>query len=151
MSKSHDLSRWLVVIPARLASTRLPEKPLQLLGGKPLIARVYENAKPLEQFGAKIFVATDSKKIAQACAVFGLPYEMTGIHHESGTDRTFEVANRHPRDFVMNLQGDEPFLALEDLCSLCASLQSASHAQMATLAYDNHEAADFQIPTWLKL
>ena len=73
------LDAWLFIIPARLASRRLPEKPLQDLGGKPLIVRVADNLAPLVDEGARILIATDSSKVQEVCAKYGQPtYEVLG-------------------------------------------------------------------------
>ena len=124
---------WLIVIPARLESTRLHEKPLQDLGGKPLIVRVYENLKPLKELGAKIIVATDSEKIYQCCEQENVEVEMTSDAHQSGTDRCQEVASRHDYEFVLNVQGDEPFADTESLINLCNKLKQTTWAEMATV------------------
>lgn len=104
--------RVLGIIPARLGAERLPNKPIRLLGGKPLIARVVENALAsgvLDQ----VVVATDAPAVVEA--VRGAPCEvvMTGSHHRSGTSRVAEVAARFEYagyEVVVNVQGDEPFL-----------------------------------------
>jgi 3-deoxy-manno-octulosonate cytidylyltransferase (CMP-KDO synthetase) len=105
----------LIVVPARVGSTRLPDKPLLLLGGAPLIHRVTERA--LRVSGAdRVVVATDSERVAEAVAPTGVDVVMTRSNLESGTDRVAAVAARAEfaeYDIVVNLQGDEPFLPLE--------------------------------------
>ncbi len=100
----------LCVIPARLRSTRLPEKPLALIGTKPMIQWTYESAVSAGVF-SKIIVATDDKKIADVVRGFGGYCEMTPETIRSGTDRAAFVSRLYP-DFpiVVNLQGDEPFV-----------------------------------------
>ena len=102
---------FVVIIPARLASTRLPNKPLADLGGKPMVVRVAERA---QQSGAsRIIVATDHADIAAACAAHGVEACMTRADHPSGTDRIAEVAHLlglAPDAVVVNLQGDEPLI-----------------------------------------
>jgi 3-deoxy-manno-octulosonate cytidylyltransferase (CMP-KDO synthetase) len=109
--------RVLGVIPARLGSTRLPHKPLQLLAGEPLIARVIERALDHGVL-AELVVATDSAKVADAVAKCGVRAVLTSGNHRTGTDRVAEVA-RLPEfagfDVVANIQGDEPFLSREAL------------------------------------
>jgi 3-deoxy-manno-octulosonate cytidylyltransferase (CMP-KDO synthetase) len=100
------------VIPARLASTRLPDKPLYPLLGRPLIEWVWRRVEPMQVLDALV-VATDSERVAEVCARLGAPVELTPASHPSGTDRIAEVAERAAyRDFdvVVNIQGDEPLL-----------------------------------------
>lgn len=104
-------SRVLAIIPARLGSERLPRKPLQLLGGRPIVEWVW---KQVVQFKVAdhVAVATDSEEIAGICYAFGADVEMTSESHRSGTERVAEVSARHPDfDIVVNVQGDEPFVA----------------------------------------
>lgn len=107
----------LAVIPARLGATRLPRKPLRLLGGEPLIVRVHQRVSAL-QVADRIVVATDHDDVRQVCEAHGIPVAMTAMHHPSGTDRVAEVANRHEfadMNVVLNVQGDEPFVSREAL------------------------------------
>jgi len=102
----------LAVIPARLGSTRLPRKPLQILGGAPLIVRVWERIRDLPGLD-EVVVATDAPEIRSVVEQAGGKVAMTSRRHESGTDRVAEVAARpeHARfDVIVNVQGDEPFL-----------------------------------------
>ncbi|HPF60770.1 MAG: 3-deoxy-manno-octulosonate cytidylyltransferase [Gemmatimonadetes bacterium] len=102
----------LIVIPARLGSTRLPRKPLQLLAGAPLITRVAERARALPGID-HVVVATDAAEVADVVTPLGIEVVMTRSDHESGTDRVAAVVNREPFrgfDLIVNLQGDEPFL-----------------------------------------
>lgn len=105
----------LAVIPARLGATRLPRKPLRLLGGAPLIVRVWERLAALA-LADRIVVATDSDDVARAARDAGAECHLTDPRHPSGTDRVAEVA-RHPEfaryDVIVNVQGDEPFLSAE--------------------------------------
>ena len=102
---------FTVIIPARLASTRLPNKPLADLGGKPMVVRVAERA---QLSGAtRIVVATDHPDIEAACRAHGVEVCMTRADHPSGTDRIAEVAHKlglGPEEVVVNLQGDEPLI-----------------------------------------
>jgi 3-deoxy-manno-octulosonate cytidylyltransferase (CMP-KDO synthetase) len=107
----------LGVIPARLASTRLTRKPLQLLGGKPLIVRVAERVTEAGVFD-RVVVATDARDVLTAVTSAGFEAVLTASSHESGTDRVGEVAAMAPfrrYDIVVNVQGDEPFLTTEAL------------------------------------
>ena len=105
----------LAVIPARLGATRLPRKPLRLLGGAPLIVRVWERVSALT-LADRIVVATDSEEVARAARTAGAECVLTDSRHPSGTDRVAEIA-RKPEfaafDVVVNVQGDEPFLPAE--------------------------------------
>ena len=131
---SNELSDWLIVIPSRLGSTRLPEKSLADLGGKPLVVRVYDRTRALRDLGAKVIVATDSDRILSVCREHKVPAEMTSLEHQSGSDRCAEVAGRHSADFIMNVQGDEPFIDGEDLLRLARLLTRRPFVGMGTLA-----------------
>lgn len=146
-----DWTACLIVIPARLQATRLPRKPLADLAGKPLIVRVYERLAPLLARGAEIVVATDAAEVMEACAAHGVPAVMTSAAHQSGTDRCAEVAKSRPqaRPYVMNVQGDEPFVHLDDLTSLLGAIQGGTHA-MATLVHRNENEADYLNPNCVK-
>lgn len=107
--------RTLAVIPARLGATRLPRKPLRLLGGIPLVVRVWERVQALGIVSDAV-VATDSDEVAQAVLHAGGRVEMTAATHPSGTDRVAEVVARTAYqhfDAIVNVQGDEPFVAAE--------------------------------------
>jgi len=103
----------LAVIPARLGATRLPRKPLRLLGGAPLVVRVWERVRALE-VADRVVVATDSVEVAEAAAAAGAEVVLTRPDHPSGTDRVAEVAARAEyagARVVLNVQGDEPFVS----------------------------------------
>lgn len=105
----------LIVIPARLGATRLPQKPLRDLAGKPLVVRVLERVRSFS-LAADIVVATDSELIAAAVRAAGGQVALTRPDHPSGTDRVAEVAALpayRAHDVIVNIQGDEPFLAAE--------------------------------------
>lgn len=97
------------IIPARYASTRLPGKPLILIHGKPMIQKVYEQAKK-SRLITRVIVATDDKRIFDCVKEFGGEVMMTSEKHQSGTDRLSEVAKKINCDIVVNIQGDEPFI-----------------------------------------
>jgi len=103
----------LAVIPARLGATRLPRKPLRLLGGAPLVVRVWERVRDLK-VADRVVVATDSDEVARSVTAYGGEVVMTREDHPSGTDRVAEVA-RHADyatfDTIVNVQGDEPFVS----------------------------------------
>ncbi len=101
--------KTLCVIPARYASTRLPGKPLALIGGKPMIQWVYERAGAADLID-KVVVATDNEKIKATVEDFGGNVKMTSPELSSGTDRAAAVLDGEEADVIVNLQGDEPFI-----------------------------------------
>ena len=123
--------KFIAIIPARYASTRFPAKPLALLGGKPIIQRVYER---VSQFFDEACVATDDERIYQCVEGFGGKVVMTGTHHKSGTDRCYEAFCKLGGDYdvVVNVQGDEPFIAESQLASIKQCFEDDS-TQIATL------------------
>ena len=106
--------RFIAIIPARYASTRFPGKPLAMLGGKPVIQRVYEQVTGVI---SSAVVATDDERIADAVKSFGGQVVMTSPNHKSGTDRCWEAYQKQGEvyDVVINVQGDEPFIAHSQL------------------------------------
>jgi 3-deoxy-manno-octulosonate cytidylyltransferase (CMP-KDO synthetase) len=141
---------FVVIIPARLASTRLPNKPLADLGGKPMVVRVAERARA--SGAARIIVATDHTDIAAACAAHGVEVCMTRADHPSGTDRIAEVARTlglADDAVVVNLQGDEPLID-PDLLAACAA-RIGKDVPMATCAHPLHDAADAFNPNVVKV
>jgi 3-deoxy-manno-octulosonate cytidylyltransferase (CMP-KDO synthetase) len=141
---------FIVIIPARLASTRLPNKPLADLGGKPMVVRVAERAQA--SGAARIVVATDHADILAACAAHGIEACMTRADHPSGTDRIAEVARTLglPGDaVVVNLQGDEPLID-PALLSACAA-RIGPDVPMATCAHPLHDALEAFNPNVVKV
>lgn len=123
--------KFIAIIPARYASTRFPAKPLALLGGKPIIQRVYERVASVI---ADTIVATDDERIKTAVEAFGGRVVMTSTHHRSGTDRCFEAFTiaGADSDVVINVQGDEPFIDPSQLRSLMACFDDPT-TDIATL------------------
>ncbi|MGK5020525.1 3-deoxy-manno-octulosonate cytidylyltransferase [Janthinobacterium sp. LB2P10] len=141
---------FIVIIPARLASTRLPGKPLADLGGKPMVVRVAEQA--LLSGATRVIVATDHDSIRAACAAHGVEVCMTRADHPSGTDRIAEVARTldlPPDAVVVNLQGDEPLID-PALLAACAAQISAS-VPMATCAHPLHDVLEAFNPNVVKV
>ncbi len=133
---------FVVVIPARYQSTRLPGKPLADIQGRPMIAWVVERAK---QAGAsKVIVAVDDEKVAAAVADLGVDVCVTGTHHQSGTERLAEVCEKYtfaPDTIIVNVQGDEPLIPPAIITQVADNL-AKTDAPMATLAVaieDEHE------------
>lgn len=111
--------RVLGIVPARLASTRLPNKPLYPILGRPLIEWVWRRVRSMEVMD-EVVVATDSEEVAEVCRAMDAPVEMTDPNHPSGTDRVAEVAFRErfgDYPVVANIQGDEPLLKEEHLAA----------------------------------
>ena len=132
--------KFIAIIPARYASTRFPGKPLALLGGKPVIQRVYEQAlKVLDE----AYVATDDERIFDAVSQFGGRAIMTSTSHRSGTDRIQEAAAKlqTDADVIINIQGDEPFIHPSQLETV-KQLFDDPQTQIATLGkpFDSIEA-----------
>ena len=112
-----DSLRILGVIPARLASTRLPRKVLREIAGKPLLVWVVEAARACPQLDG-VLVAADSSEVADLCDRLGIPVELTSPDLPSGTDRLHAVAQLHDADIYVNIQGDEPLLRPEHIAHL---------------------------------
>ena len=123
--------KFMAVIPARYASTRFPGKPLAMLGGKPVIRRVWERVTEVFHDAA---VATDDQRIADAVASFGGRAILTSAEHRSGTDRCREAVEKSgiACDVVVNVQGDEPFIAVSQLQAIARCFED-SKTDIATL------------------
>jgi 3-deoxy-manno-octulosonate cytidylyltransferase (CMP-KDO synthetase) len=112
----------IAIIPARLASTRLPRKPLRAIAGKIMLERVYEAAKACRQL-RDVIVATDSQEILDICRQRGWNARMTSPDCKSGTERVREVAQTEKADVYVNVQGDEPLARPEHLDALLKPMQ----------------------------
>lgn len=123
--------KFIGIIPARYASSRFPGKPLAILGGKPVIQRVYEQVNKLLD---NVYVATDDQRIYDCVKNFGGKVVMTKTNHKSGTDRIEEAIEIIGGDWdvVVNIQGDEPFIQKEQILSLCECFNDPN-TQIATL------------------
>jgi 3-deoxy-manno-octulosonate cytidylyltransferase (CMP-KDO synthetase) len=122
----------LGVIPARLASTRLPRKVLREIAGRPLVAWVYEAARRAPDLD-EVLVATDADEVMQACARLGIPAVLTSSAHPSGTDRVWEVAQSRAADVYVNIQGDEPFVTPGHIARLVEPFRAAPDTLVSTL------------------
>lgn len=141
---------FTVIIPARLASTRLPNKPLADLGGKPMIVRTAERA--LLSGAQQVIVATDHPDVMQACQAHQIAVCMTRSDHPSGTDRIAEVAqklNLAADAVVVNVQGDEPLID-PALIAATAALVNVQ-TPMATAAHPIHDVQDLFNPNVVKV
>lgn len=134
--------KFIAIIPARYASTRFPGKPLAMLGGKPVIQRVYEQAVAVL---GEAYVATDDERIRQAVEAFGGQAVMTRADHKSGTDRIEEAAEKigTTADVIINVQGDEPFIQRSQIETLCRQFEDPQ-TQIATLGkrFESMEATE---------
>lgn len=142
---------FIVAIPARFAATRLPGKPLRLLGGEPLVLHVARRA--LAAGACEVWVAADDARIADALHGSGVRIAMTSPDHASGSDRLAEcaaIAGWSDDTVVVNLQGDEPFAPAAGIVEV-ARLLHASGARMSTLAAPIHDVAELFDPNVVKL
>ena len=121
----------IAVIPARLASTRLPRKMLREIAGKPLIGIVYEAVRSSPLL-ADVIIGTDSDEIMNTCSKHGWKAQMTASTHTSGTERVHEIACRESADVYINVQGDEPMARTEQIASLLEVMENPL-AQVGTL------------------
>jgi 3-deoxy-manno-octulosonate cytidylyltransferase (CMP-KDO synthetase) len=140
--------KTIAVIPARLASTRLPRKMLREIAGKPLIARVYEGVRACANL-AEVIVATDSEEILDFCVAEGFAVRMTSGAHRSGTERVHEISTLIPADVYLNVQGDEPLTRPEHIHALIGLMQNDA-VQIGTLMTLCGEA-DIALPSAVKV
>lgn len=144
------MGKNIIIIPARFKSVRFPGKPLELIAGKTMIQFIYDRIKNIEQID-EIIVATDDEKISKHCRDSGIPFLMTCINHQSGTDRVAEVAKRYPPDDqIINVQGDEPFIRPSDIKTLMDTLRVAPDG-IATLACQIKEESQRLNPNRVKV
>lgn len=137
------------VIPARMAATRLPGKPLRPIAGVPMIQRVYEGAAACRRF-RRLLVATDSPEIVAFCESRKIPVRLTSGEHLSGTDRVWQVAEELDAAAVVNIQGDEPMVRGAMLESLIDALFAHPETTVASL-YTPITAAEAQLPSACKV
>jgi 3-deoxy-manno-octulosonate cytidylyltransferase (CMP-KDO synthetase) len=143
---------FVVVIPARYASTRLPGKPLVDIAGKPMVQHVWERA--LHSKATQVVVATDDERISSVVRGFGGEVVMTRVDHPSGTDRLQEVAVQlglKNNEAVVNVQGDEPLIPPAAINQVAAILLQNTRADMATLCEAIHDEAIFRDPNAVKV
>ena len=148
-SKSPD---FLVVIPARLGSTRLPRKPLADIGGKPMVIRVAERAR--QSLAQSVVVATDSPEIQAACDEHRIDCLLTSENHPTGTDRIAEVAQllKLPNNaLIVNVQGDEPLIPPELINQVALTLAEHEQCAISTVAVPITEASEILNPNVVKV
>ncbi len=146
------MAGFVVIIPARLASTRLPRKPLADVAGLPLVVRVARRAAA--SGAARVIVAADSEEIEQACTAHGVQALLTSPAHATGTDRLAEAARRLalPDDaIVVNVQGDEPLIPPKVIDDVAALLDGRPDCRIATAAHPLTDAAEFFSPNVVKV
>ncbi len=141
---------WKLIIPARLESTRLERKMLQLLKDKPLIAVTIENLLPLIKNGLSICLATDSAEIKKACEHLPIEVQMTDSEITSGSERVWVAAKKSPTKYIMNIQGDEPFLCIKTLERLMKFHEDSSF-DISTLAFESNSKSDYLNPNKVKV
>jgi 3-deoxy-manno-octulosonate cytidylyltransferase (CMP-KDO synthetase) len=122
----------IAVIPARLASTRLPRKMLREIAGVPLLAWVYQGVRACSSLD-EVIVATDSDEILRFCERQGFVVRMTSAAHRSGTERVHEISSEIAADVYLNVQGDEPLARPEHIESLIAVMQGHGGVEVGTL------------------
>ena len=145
------MTEFVVVIPSRYASTRLPGKPLREINGKTLLQHVYERG--CESTASEVVIATDDERIASVAESFGATACMTGDQHRSGSERIAEVCDLLDWDdekIVVNLQGDEPSMPAA-LINQCAALLEDAAVDIATLASPFLSQDDFDSPNCVKV
>jgi 3-deoxy-manno-octulosonate cytidylyltransferase (CMP-KDO synthetase) len=143
---------FVVIIPARMQSSRLPGKPLLDIGGRPMLQHVHEKA--LSSGAERVVIATDDERIGSAARGWGAQVAMTDPAHRSGTERLAEVVEhlRLPPDrVVVNLQGDEPLMPPALVTQVANALAGHGEARMATLCHRIHTAAELFDPHVVKV
>jgi 3-deoxy-manno-octulosonate cytidylyltransferase (CMP-KDO synthetase) len=145
---------FTVLIPARLASTRLPNKPLADIAGVPMVVRVAQRVAQGLQQPARIVVAADDTRIVQACAAFGVDAVLTRVAHASGSDRLAEACDLlglADDAIVVNVQGDEPLIEPELVQAVADLLRRQPLVSMATAAHALESVDDFKNPNVVKV
>ena len=143
---------FIAIIPARLASTRLPNKPLADIMGKPMIVRT---AEQVQKSGASaIYIATDSQQVVDAVRPYGIECLMTKSNHPTGTDRLAEAIDLlqlGEAEIIVNIQGDEPLIRPEVIDAVATQLQQNPNAAIATVATPYADDAEFFNPNSVKV
>ena len=146
------MSGFTVLIPARMASSRLPDKPLADIAGLPMVVRVAQRAA--QSSATRVVVAADDARILQACAAHGVEALLTRADHPSGSDRLAEACAQlglQGDDIVVNVQGDEPLIAPALIDAVAALLPARTEASMGTAAHAIASAADYANPNVVKV
>lgn len=141
----------IIIVPARISSSRLKDKPLADICGVPMVVRVAQRALSICK---SVFVATDSPKIIDACRFYGVEALLTDSNLQTGTDRIAQAAsmlNIDDEDIIVNLQGDEPLMPTDALNSVYKLLEDNSSADIATLAHPITSYEEFISPNVVKV
>ena len=147
---------FTVLIPARLASTRLPNKPLADIAGVPMVVRVAQRVLSMhtESFKPRVIVAADSEQIVTACQTHGVDVLLTRVDHACGSDRlaeACELLHLGDEDIVVNVQGDEPLIDTGLVLAVASLLKKRPLAQISTAAHAIDSIADFYNPNIVKV
>jgi 3-deoxy-manno-octulosonate cytidylyltransferase (CMP-KDO synthetase) len=140
----------VAIIPVRYGSTRFPGKPLALIGGKPMVQHVYENTSRSRSLD-RVIVATDDERIYDAAKAFGAEVMMTSDKHESGTDRLAEVAKDIRAEWIVNVQGDLPFISSETIKRTLKPLQEHRKIPMGTARTPIYDRDEWLNPNVVKV
>ncbi|HEX2227995.1 MAG TPA: 3-deoxy-manno-octulosonate cytidylyltransferase [Candidatus Binatia bacterium] len=140
----------VAIIPARYGSTRLPGKPLAMIGDKPMIQHVYENAARTRTLD-RVIVATDDARVATTVHAFGGEVVMTSKRHRSGSDRLAEVARKLRADWLVNVQGDLPFIDPEIITRALRPLRRDRSIPMGTVCSPIYEEKEWRNPNTVKV
>ena len=152
MSLLTDIKTFMVVIPARLASSRLPNKPLADIAGIPMVVRVAQRAQ--QSLASQVVVAADHLSIVQACEAHGVFAIMTRDDHPSGSDRLAETCQQlgwSDDTIVVNVQGDEPLMSPDLINQVATLLNERPEASMSTAAHAIDSLAEFANPNVVKV
>ena len=142
------MSDFLIAVPARYGSSRLPGKILKNLCGKPVIEHVY---RACQKTGlGDVIIATESPLVVEACAKFGAQAILTSEKCQSGTDRIFEAAQNRPEKFIINVQGDEPFIRPETITAVADLLKNNPLCDIATAVTATTDEAKIENPNCVK-
>ena len=143
---------FTVLIPARMASSRLPDKPLADLAGMPMVVRVAQRAHASS--ASRVVVATDDDRVVAACQSHGVEAVLTRSDHLSGSDRlaeACEILKLKEQDIVVNVQGDEPLIAPESIDAVAQLLAKRDDCSMSTLAHAIDSVEEFSSPHVVKV
>ena len=140
----------VAIIPARYGSTRLPGKPLALIGGKPMIQHVYESASRARCLD-RVLVATDDRRIQEAVRDFGGEAIITSRDHASGTDRLAEVTRKIKADWIVNVQGDLPFIEDDTIARAVRPLRRDLSIPMGTVCTEIDHEEEWRNPNIVKV
>lgn len=142
------MSDFLIAVPARYGSSRLPGKILKNLCGKPVIEHVYQACKKTGL--GEVIIATESPLVVEACAKFGAKAILTSDKCQSGTDRIYEAAQNRSEQFIINVQGDEPFIRPETILAVANLLKSNPQCDIATAVTATTDDAKIDNPNCVK-